>query len=141
MEALVVIALVTMAAGLVSLQVAGVRPAGERMARHQQQRALQEAVDRWLAAAPSLAAARQQFNGGGSQWVPGHQSEFLSGVLGPHLAPDAVSAWFAHSDEEGLRTPLWLAAREHLKVVWGPDWRRTPPRVIRYQDEEVEEPE
>jgi len=141
MEALVVVALVTMAAGLVSLQVAGVRPAGERMARHQQQRALQEAVDRWLAAAPSLAAARQQFNGGGTMWVPGNQREFLMDRLGPHLAPDALAAWLPGSDEEALRTPLWAAAREHLKVVWGSDWRRTPPRVIRYTEEEVEEPE
>lgn len=135
-EALVVVALVAMGLGLVTLEVAGVRPAGERLTRHQQQRALQEALDQWLAAAPSLAQARQAFNGTAQSVVPGSQWEFLRDALGPFLRPGALADWSERSNEQQLQTRLWAAAQEALVIRWGPDWRRHPPQVQRISLEE-----
>jgi len=135
-EALVVVALVALGLGLVTLEVAGVRPAGERLTRHQQQRALQEALDQWAAAAPSLAAARQAFNGSKPIVVPADQWVFLRDQLGPFLRPGSLADWIEFSNEEQLQTRLWATAQEALVIRWGPDWRRQPPQVVRISLEE-----
>lgn len=129
MEALVVVALVAMAAGMVSLEVAGVRPAAERVTRLQQQRGLQEALDRWLAAAPSLADARLAFEGGDDEGYPESQRGFLIQELGPHLAPETLALWTGSSTVEVLRTAQWQAIGGGLVVAWTGNWRESSPRV------------